>query len=156
MTLKSRITSEPDMRQRRRIVGVMLLALVGSLLGPGLTGAQVDLNKVLVGKWEGEIQQLLGRGANPGVVLVISSVKEDGGRWISDARAGTSTSGLGPVKVEIDNSGKQPSLRWTGGTGIAYNVNLFDEKSLVGTATLPLSMAGRGPRDRSVKLEKKE
>jgi hypothetical protein len=84
------------------------------MVGPGLAPAQVDLAKALVGRWEGEIALRFQKTANPGLVLVITSVKEEGGRWTADARSGTKTSGLGPAKVEIDNSGKRPSLRWTG------------------------------------------
>jgi hypothetical protein len=124
------------------------------MVGPGLAPAQVDLAKALVGRWEGEIALRFQKTANPGLVLVITSVKEEGGRWTADARSGTKTSGLGPAKVEIDNSGKRPSLRWTGGTGVVYDVNLFDEKTLVGTATLTRDMSTE--RERPVKLEKKE
>jgi hypothetical protein len=98
------------------------------MLGPGLAWAQVDLARALVGRWEGEIAYRFLKGTNPGLVVVITSVKEDGGKWTADARGGTKTSGLGPVKLEIDNSGKRPSLRWTGPTGVVYEVNLLDER----------------------------
>lgn len=131
------------------------LALAASailMLSPGLARAQVDLAKALVGRWEGEIAYRFLKGTNPGLVLVITSVKEDGGKWTADARGGTKTSGLGPVKIEIDNTGKRPSLRWTGPTGVVYAVNLLDEKTLAGTATLTREMAAE--RELPVKLEK--
>jgi hypothetical protein len=84
------------------------------------------------------------------VVLVITSLKEEGGRWLADARFGTS-----PVSLEIDASGKQPSLRWTSRNGTAYAVSLFDGRTLSGTATLPQEVAGNRERERPVKLEKK-
>ena len=44
-----------------------------------------------------------------------------------------------------------------GGLGDDYNLTLLDDKNLVGTATLTTGKGGgRGDRDRSVKLEKKE
>ena len=48
-----------------------------------------------------------------------------------------------------------PSLRFKGVSGTEYNVSLFNDKELVGTAVLTTSSTG-GARDRSrsVKLEK--
>ena len=65
---------------------------------------------------------------------------------------------MGPVKIEIDTSGKNPSLKWTAPSGTVYDLGLLNEKNLVGKATLTMGHAGstsRG-RDRSLKLEKKE
>jgi hypothetical protein len=139
-----------------RIVRLALFVMTMSMLGTEFATAQVDLTKALVGKWEGEIEQRTVRTANPGLILVITSVREEGGRWIADGRAGTRTGRPAPVKIDIDASGKQPSLRWTEGTGNIYNVYLVDEKNLVGTATLTMGTLPKGPRDRSVKLEKME
>ncbi len=49
------------------------------------TSAQVDLAKVLVGKWEGQAQ--LTRDS-PGRTLIISSVRERGGKWVADGTFG--------------------------------------------------------------------
>jgi hypothetical protein len=113
------------------------------------TAAQTDLARALVGRWEGEISGRFHKN-NPAVVLVITSLKEDGGRWSADARFGAS-----PVSLEIDASGQQPSLRWTSRNGTAYAVSLFDDKTLSGTATLTQETAGNRERERPVKLEKK-
>ena len=78
--------------------------------------AQTDLVQALVGRWEGEISGRFHKN-NPAVVLVIASLKEDGGRWVAEARFGTN-----PVSLEIDAGGKQPSLRWTSRNGTAYAV----------------------------------
>ena len=84
---------------------------------------------------------------NPAVVLVITSLKEDGSPWVADARFGAS-----PVSLEIDARGKQPSLRWTSRNGTAYAVTLFDDTTLSGTATLTQETAGNRERERPVKL----
>jgi hypothetical protein len=111
--------------------------------------AQTDLVQALVGRWEGEISGRFHKN-NPAVVLVITSLKEAGGRWVADARFGAS-----PVSLEVDAGGKQPSLRWTSRNGTAYAVSLFDGRTLSGTATLTQEVAGNHERERPVKLEKK-
>ena len=143
------------MKLGKRIVRLALFVVTSLMLGPGLASAQVDLAKVLVGRWEGEVATRFQKGTNPGLVLIITSVKEDGGKWSGNGRSGTRT-GQAPVTVEIDNSGKRPSLRWTGVSGVVYEVNLFDEKTLSGTATLTREMAGSTERERPVKLERKD
>jgi hypothetical protein len=81
---------------------------------------------------------------------MITLLKEDGGRWVADARFGASSASL-----EVDAGGKQPSLRWTSRNGTAYAVSLFDGRTLSGTATLTQETAGNRERERPVKLEKK-
>jgi hypothetical protein len=71
---------------------------------------------------------------------MITLLKEDGGRWVADARFGRQP---------------QPSLRWTSRNGTAYAVSLFDGRTLSGTATLTQETAGNRERERPVKLEKK-
>jgi hypothetical protein len=137
------------MRSARGFVGGLLIVAAVSWLGTTSAGAQGDLAKALVGRWEGEVSTRFVK-ANTPVILTITSVKEEGGKWVAEAR-----SGRNPVSVEISTSGKQPALRWTGGTGTVYDVYLMDERTLVGTATLTASAAGRGEKDRPVKLEKK-
>jgi hypothetical protein len=60
------------------------------------------------------------------------------------------------VNIDIDTSGSKPSLRFKSVSGTEYDVSLFGDKELVGTAVLTTGQGGRGPRDRSVKFEKKE
>ena len=134
-----------------RAARITVLAVAGLLLGGGAVLAQVDLAKTLVGTWEGELQLRTKKGADPHLKLVITSVKQEDGKWVADGRAGST-----PVKIDVDTTGARPSLRWTAASGTAYNLSLIDDKNLVGTATLTTSAAGRGDRDRSVKLEKKE
>ena len=95
-----------------------------------MAAAQADLAKELVGTWQGELQQRTKKGADPGLTLIIKSVKQEDGKWVTDARLGRGEGGK-TAKVHI--------------------------KELVGTAVLTTSQAGgKGARDRSVKFEKKE
>jgi hypothetical protein len=113
-----------------------------------VAAAQVDLAKVLVGTWQGELRD---RKGNIDLTLRITSVKQQDGKWIADGRFGPT-----PVKIDIDTSGSKPSLRWTGAAGNVYDLSLLDDKNLAGTATVTTSQAGQYERDRSVKLEKKQ
>ena len=134
-----------------RAARVAVLAVTGLMLWSGAAVAQADLAKTLVGTWEGELQLRTKKGADPGLKLRITSLKQEDGKWVADGRLGST-----PVKIDVDTTGAKPSLRWTAASGTAYNLSLVDDKNLVGTATLTTSAAGRGDRDRSVKLEKKE
>jgi hypothetical protein len=134
-----------------RAARVAVLAVIGLMLCSGEASAQADLAKTLVGTWEGELQLRTKKGTDPTLKLRITSLKQEDGKWIADGRFGPT-----PVKIDVDTTGAKPSLRWTAASGTAYNLSLLDEKNLVGTATLTTSAAGRGDRDRSVRLEKKE
>ncbi|HUP38365.1 MAG TPA: hypothetical protein VNC82_23290 [Candidatus Limnocylindria bacterium] len=135
-----------------------LFVVAGLMLATGVAAAQADLAKALVGTWKGELQTLTKQG-DPVLTLIISSVKQEGGKWVADARlGGADAAKTRPVNIDIDTSGSKPSLRFKGAAGAEYNLNLFGGKEPVGTATLTSAQAGRstGSRDRSVKLEKKE
>jgi hypothetical protein len=140
-----------------RAARVALFVVTGLMLGTGVAAAQADLAKALVGTWKGELQQRTQKGADPTLVLIIKSVKQEDGKWVADARVGATGDKTAAVKVDIDTSGAKPSLRWTGGKGTAYDLSLLDDKNLVGTAVLTTgSSGGSRDRSRSVKLEKKE
>jgi CelD/BcsL family acetyltransferase involved in cellulose biosynthesis len=140
-----------------RAARVALFVMAGLMVGTGVTAAQADLAKALVGTWKGELQQRTNKGADPTVVLIIKSLKQEDGKWVASARVGPTEEKTGAVQLEIDTSGAKPVLRWTGGQGAIYNLTLLDEKNLTGTATLTTGQGGaRGDRDRQVKLEKKE
>ena len=127
-----------------------LLVLATAWLAATSAHAQTDLEKTLVGRWEGEVSTRQAKNVFA-VVLTIKSLKEEGGKWTAEAFAGRN-----PVNLEIDNSGKQPALRWTGANGAQYSVNLMNEKTMDGTVTLTTAAGGsRGDRDRPVTLEKK-
>jgi hypothetical protein len=91
------------------------------------------------------------------LTLIIASVKQEDGKWVADARLGGAEGGkTAKVHIDIDTSGSKPSLRFKGVSGTEYDVSLFNDKELVGTAVLTTSQAGKGARDRSVKFEKKQ
>jgi hypothetical protein len=144
------------MRRSIRAARVALLVMAGLMLGAGVAAAQVDVAKVLVGTWKGELQQRTQKGADPTVVLIIKSLKQEDGKWVASARVGATEEKTGPVQLEIDTTGAKPSVRWTGGSGAIYNLSLLDDKNLVGTAALTTGQGSQRDRDRSVKLEKKE
>jgi len=144
------------MREGVRTVLVALLVVMGLVVASGVAAAQVDLAKALVGTWEGELQMQMKKGADPVMALVVTSVKQEDGKWVADGRFGGAKGKKGPVKIEVDTSGSKPSLRWKGASGTEYDVSLFDDKHLTGTATLTTSQAGRGARERTLKFEKKE
>lgn len=144
------------MRKGTRAARVALFVAAGLLAGTGVAAAQVDLSKALVGTWKGELQQRTQKDADPTLVLLIKSVKQEDGKWMADARVGATEDKTAKVNLEIDPSGSKPSVRWTGRSGVVYDLSLLDDKNLVGTATLTTSQAGRGARDRPVKLEKKD
>jgi hypothetical protein len=125
------------------------------MVGTGVAAAQADLAKTLVGTWQGELQQRTQKRADPTLVLIIKSVKQEDGKWGADARVGATEDKTAAVKVDIATIGAKPSLRWTGGKGTAYDLSLFSDKELVGTAVLTTGGGGgKGDRSRSVKLEK--
>jgi hypothetical protein len=142
------------MSQGIRAARVALLMVVGLLLGAGTAPAQADAVKPLVGTWKGEFQQLLKKGADTTLVLIIKSVTEQGGKWVADGRLGFTEAKTAPVKIDVDTSGSKPTLRFAGAGGTAYSLNLMDDKNLVGTATLTSATVGQGSRDRTVRLEK--
>ena len=144
------------MRRSIRAARVALLVMAGLMLGAGVAAAQVDVAKVLVGTWKGELQQRTQKGADPTVVLIIKSLKQEDGKWVASARVGATEEKTGPVQLEIDTTGAKPSVRWPGGSGASYNLSLLDDKNLVGTATLTTGQGSQRDRDRSVKLEEKE
>ncbi len=137
------------MRSIRMVTRGLLVRGVGAWLLIGTAHAQADLEKTLVGRWEGEVATRQARNV-VNRVLTIKSVKDEGGKWTSEALLGRN-----PESLEIITSGKQPSLRFTGQNGWQYDVNVTDEKTMVGTVTLTTASGGsRGDRDRPVRLEK--
>ena len=140
-----------------RAARAALFVVAGLMMGVGVAVAQVDVGKVLVGTWKGELQQRSQKDADPTLVLVIKSVKEENGKWMADARVGATEDKTAKVNLEIDTSGAKPAVRWTGGKRAVYDLSLLDDKNLVGTALLTTGAGGANrDRSRSVKLEKKE
>ena len=138
------------MRRGVRAARAALFVMAGLVLGTGVAAAQGDLAKALVGTWQGELQQRTQKGADPGLTLIITSVKQEGGKWVADARLGGAEGGktTAKVNIDIDTSGSKPALRFKGTKGTEYDVSLFNEKELVGTAVLITGVGaahGTGP-----------
>jgi hypothetical protein len=122
----------------------MLLSLL-----TGVSHAQVDLAKALVGRWEGEQEYLLISAENPKRILVVESVNQVDDRWVANGRYGT-PAGLVRVKIAVETGGTGVDLSWTGPTGNQFQLNLLRDKHLVGKVTLTSEQgkSGTGSRDR--------
>jgi hypothetical protein len=140
------------MRRAAFASGVLLACVL--LLG-SLSHAQGNLAQSLAGKWEGELQTLgAGTREDPHRTLIIRSVSQKEGQWVGEGRFGITGKGLGTVHMEVDASGRNPSIRFALKSGATVRLELLQEGHLVGTMTLPTR--GPGDRDRAMKLEKKE
>ena len=131
------------------------LAVLVVLSLAGVTFSQVELAKVLVGRWEGEQEYLQVHSDSAKRILVIESVSQVDGKWAADGRYGT-PAGLVRVKIAIETGGKNVGLSWTGPTGNQFRLNLLQDKHLVGKVSLTMeqSKGSTGSRDRTLKLEK--
>jgi len=134
------------MHTRITILALLLVALI-SPTPPAL--GQSDPAAQLVGTWEGT-QHQTGKGGSEDRTLIVSSVTQKEGKWIADGRYGAQ--GGAKVQIEVDMTGRWPSLRWAMPNGNTVQVNLINPKTLSGKVTL----VGSGPRDRdrALTLEK--
>ena len=133
-----------------RALLVAVLVLASLIHVAGVAVAQTDLEKALIGKWEGDVQVAREQGRT----LIIRSVSQQDGKWIAEGRYGITGKGMGPVKIDVDTSGGRPSLRFTTGANSTVRLNLIGERSLVGTMTL--TGAQQQSPDRNLKLDKVE
>lgn len=113
--------------------------------------AQVDVGKVLVGRWEGELERPKGPGAYrphafqpsreqpvEGRTLVIQGVRAEGAKWIvTRAQFGITGKPLGRVEVTLDMVGNDVTLHFTTGAGAEAKLKLTGENALVGTLAMP-------------------
>jgi hypothetical protein len=113
--------------------------------------AQTDLSKVLIGKWEGELEKPKGPGAHrpkafrpsteqpvDGRTLVIQEVREEGGKWVvTRAQYGITGKRLGRVDVTLDMMGNEVTLQFETGAGSQAKLKLTGENALVGTLAIP-------------------
>lgn len=67
-----------------RIRAMLWLAVAMVLSLVGVSHAQVDLAKALVGRWEGEQEYLAISAENPKRILVIESVNQVDGKWVAN------------------------------------------------------------------------
>ncbi len=101
-----------------------------------------DVDKALIGKWEGAISGL--QRESPKRVLVISSVNGDEarGRWTGH-----------PVTIHIDRSGREAVLEFNATPTNTVKLTLESAKVLEGTITMPRAS---GPRAFPLHLEHAE
>lgn len=132
----------------RRGVSIACVALLIVAAALGSPVAQADLRKVLVGKWEGDVQVL--DRSDPKRTLVIDSVdasaKSAQGRW------GITGQGLGQVRITIGDDAGKVSLKFTTGTNTSVRLDLVGDKDLAGTFTPQGTQ--QSLRDLTVRLKK--
>ena len=115
---------------RRFIVAVVTAAV---LLGMGSTGAaQGHHAKLLVGKWEGDIQMARGR-TSPNRTLIIKSVGEGEGTVSVEGQYGTTGQTLRRMEGILETSGGRAVLRFNTSAGSSVVLQLHGEKDLIGT-----------------------
>ena len=128
----------------------LLAVLVFVMLGTSASGAeQMDLSKILVGTWEGEIQRQ-SKGQETGRTLIIETVREQDGKWIVDAaKWGIHRGNIHPVDAVLNVSGSDVNLELdkVGAGGGKLSLKLVKDEALVGTI-----LTGRGPT--SIELRK--
>jgi hypothetical protein len=126
------------------VAAVVILLALASIP----SGAQMDLAKALVGKWEGDYEapHALGKPKMGGVpegrsetarTLVIGQVRQQEGKWIAeDAKYGISGKGLNLVPVMLEMTGGDVILQFRTAAGPdseAVKLQLSKEKLLAGT-----------------------
>ena len=111
------------------LLGVAAILALG--FTPPASDAQVDLAKVLIGKWEG---QLSGRiPGNKERVLTIRTVEDTRATGLFGIPGGATK----PVDIAIERSGNDTILRFAGFNNAPTQLTLKREKTLDGTVTLP-------------------
>jgi hypothetical protein len=134
-------------------VKTLAVAVAVVLLGLAFvpSEAQVDFRKVLVGKWEGELQRPVGPGAHrpkafqpsteqpvDGRTLVIQEVRQQGAKWIvTKAHFGITGKPLGRVDVALEMMGNEVTLQFTTVAGAQVKLKLTGENALLGTLAFP-------------------
>ena len=135
-----------------RIRALATLAVLALAVAP--SWAQTDLSRVLVGRWEGQVE--LQGGTLPRVLIIISA-REQGGQWSVEAKYGPKGR-LAPVEVTVEQSGGNVVLKLPaaeGREGGSRNLELTlqkDGKHLLGT--VQVHAGARGGSYRSAKFER--
>ena len=129
------------------------VAVVASLvLGSVPSDAQIDLAKVLVGKWEGDVNS---KKDSPPRTLMVDSVEERDGKWVAAGTFGDPNRRMHRVDIAIDTANGEVVLRFTqpGMRPAPVVLTLYkDGKHLFGTVG---KHAGRVRGDTDpIKLEK--
>jgi len=124
--------------------------LVPVLWAGGLTLAQVDPTKVLIGTWEGQAETLKGYDQ----ILIINSVKAKGdGEWVARGRFGpralTST-GPGGQEMAVTSKNNEIYIEFLAKGKDPVRLKLVNDNRLEGTINIILKRA----IDRRIWLEK--
>jgi len=125
-------------------VGAMFFILCGTMM-PSV--AQVDVGKLLVGKWEGDLERpqttrrsshpLHGRGGERREntrILRIDKIREQGGKWVVE-KASFGEEGKRPKQVEVSLhiSGGEVSLEFETDADATVKLRLSGDNVLSGT-----------------------
>jgi hypothetical protein len=136
---------------RQFIVAVLAAA---ALLGIGSTGgAQAQYAKLMIGKWEGDIQMARGR-SSPDRTLIIESVGEGEGPVPVKGQYGITGQKLGRMQGTLETAGGQALLRFTTGAGSNVVLRLHGERDLIGTIDFPGT--SQRAQDHPMRLKKME
>jgi hypothetical protein len=140
-----------------RWCGMPLAALVIVFSASTVSEAQLDVAKVVVGKWDGDVQ--MASGTYPRT-LVIKSVESDAGRLLATGEYGGTGSGyagaaggytapdvrLLPVVISLQSSGNDVILRFPTIEGWTVELTLYkDQRHLFGDVRIPISRGGAWP-----------
>jgi hypothetical protein len=139
-------------RAMRRSVFSVTAAL--ALFIAGVSEAQTDPVKALVGKWQGEAQNV-GRG-NPDRTLIIETVSEKDGKWLAEGRFGITGQRFGPVQIQVEMGGQWLAIRFVTGANSTVRLNMVDDKSMVGTLTFVGASNSGQSNDRAMRLQRME
>lgn len=132
---------------------MVVLGLLGLALSE--SQAQADLSKVLVGRWDGEIEFPFRTPEGPDRTLIIKSVRQEGGTWTADVLYGITGKGTGPVSATIEVVSGEVILKFLTQANSAVTLRLYKEKNLFGSFRLMGAGAG-APREYRMKLTKIE
>ena len=132
------------------------LILLVSSVSAGLSFAQVDPEKVLVGTWEGQVEALLSSGNQ--FVLIINSVKKiSDTEWVARARFGrpdmVNKETQGGREIEVIQKDNDIVVNFTGKSGTPMRLKLVGDNRLEGTLNTT-ERGQRNPSDHRIKFEK--
>jgi len=103
-------------------------------LALGTAEAQMNLAKVLPGKWQGEYQREPKEKFDNARTLVIGQLREESGKWIvEDAKFGVTGKKLYPIDVKLDAIGDEVKIEFTTDGGGLVKLKLSGENLLTGT-----------------------
>ena len=130
---------------------VVMITLVLMALAPPRSEGQIDAPKILVGKWEGQIQVSRTVSPFPDRTLAIKSVREQEGKWLVEARFGVTGRRLEPVDVTLKVVGEELTLHFRTSAGADVKLSLYKKEYLDGFYLFP----GAGA-ERPIRLKKAE